>query len=193
MVRSALWVALLAAVSASLAVPDDGNGLDAATAFVPGAFIFEFEDNHVSGRKLLHDFIKTDHNQDPSSFHKKLANEDTTTRMEFNYKLFKGSSIQFNDATIAEDKATELANLPAVKQVWPVKLFQAPDPKVEWVGDPKMKPDLPFTKKAFNASTVDTFSPHIMTQVDRLRANGITGKGIRIAVIDTGVRFSENI
>lgn len=30
-----------------------------------------------------------------------------------------------------------------------------------------------------------------MTQVDRLRANGITGAGIRVAVVDTGIDFDH--
>lgn len=37
---------------------------------------------------------------------------------------------------------------------------------------------------------MDTFTPHVMTQVDMLRADGITGKGVKIAVIDTGVSLA---
>lgn len=61
--------------------------------------------------------------------------------MEFQYKLFKGASIQFNDVESAKDKAAKIAELPAVKQVWPVRLVQGPDAKVEWVGDPEMEPE----------------------------------------------------
>ncbi|KAI8803811.1 peptidase S8/S53 domain-containing protein [Cladochytrium replicatum] len=35
------------------------------------------------------------------------------------------------------------------------------------------------------------YSPHVMTQVDRLRAEGYAGKGIRISIIDTGVDFQH--
>ncbi|CCE32600.1 probable subtilisin-like serine protease [Claviceps purpurea 20.1] len=37
----------------------------------------------------------------------------------------------------------------------------------------------------------DTFALHLMTQVDRLRAKGITGKGVKIAVIDSGIDFTH--
>lgn len=36
-------------------------------------------------------------------------------------------------------------------------------------------------------ATADTFSPHVMTQVDRLRSQGVVGEGIKVAVVDTGV------
>ena len=36
----------------------------------------------------------------------------------------------------------------------------------------------------------DTFTPHLMTQVNKFRDAGITGKGIKVAVIDTGVSCS---
>lgn len=45
----------------------------------------------------------------------------------------------------------------------------------------------PLEKRAVNISVADTFTPHVMTQVDLLRADGITGKGVKIAVVDTGV------
>lgn len=43
-----------------------------------------------------------------------------------------------------------------------------------------------------NAYANNTFSPHVMVQADKLHAKGITGKGIKIAVIDTGVSFDDN-
>lgn len=50
MVRSILFVALAAAFSASLALGQATEDQNEATAFVPGAFIFEFEDNQVIGQ-----------------------------------------------------------------------------------------------------------------------------------------------
>lgn len=36
-------------------------------------------------------------------------------------------------------------------------------------------------------ATTDAYSPHVMTQVDRLRNQGVVGKGIKVAIVDTGV------
>ncbi|GJN68090.1 hypothetical protein PLICBS_002133 [Purpureocillium lilacinum] len=35
------------------------------------------------------------------------------------------------------------------------------------------------------------FSPHVMTQVDKLHAKGITGKGVKVAILDTGVDYTN--
>ncbi|KAK2596794.1 hypothetical protein QQS21_006123 [Conoideocrella luteorostrata] len=42
-----------------------------------------------------------------------------------------------------------------------------------------------------NKTTNDTYSTHAMAQVNKLRAKGFTGKGIRIAVIDSGIDYTH--
>lgn len=107
------------------------------------------------------------------------------TRMKLDYKLFKGVSVQLHDVENADKKAAKMAAMPAIKNMWPVEVFDIPTPKVQWTGSPA--PDSETSSLQKRANTTDTFSPHVMTQVDKLRAKGITGKGIKIAVIDTGV------
>lgn len=106
------------------------------------------------------------------------------TRMTFDYKLFKGVSVKLHDVEKAEEKAIKLASTPAIKNMWPVEVYSVPKTKVLWTGTPETDGAGALQKRA-NSS--DTFSPHVMTQVDKLRAKGYTGKGIKIAVIDTGV------
>lgn len=75
---------------------------------------------------------------------------------------------------------------PAVVNMWPVHAYDMPSPKVEWIGSPE--PSAPtLSRRAVANETMKDFSPHVMTQVDKLHEEGITGKGLRIAVIDTGV------
>jgi subtilisin family serine protease len=105
-------------------------------------------------------------------------------RMDMNFKLFKGASIQFKDAKKAEDKAAELASRGDVKNVWPVKLYSVPTHTVHSVGDAALST---LRRRQGAGPSNDTFTPHLMTQVDKLKAKGVTGKGIKIAVIDTGV------
>lgn len=42
-------------------------------------------------------------------------------------------------------------------------------------------------------SEMDIVSPHAMSQVDLLFKEGVTGKGMKIAVIDSGVSSSDKI
>ena len=104
--------------------------------------------------------------------------------MKFNYELFNGLSVQMHDHEKAKDKAAQLAALPAVKAVYPVKLYPQPNPKVDWVAPPNL--DSSVALESLRVAQ-DTFSPHVMTQVDKLHAKGITGKDTKLAVIDTGV------
>lgn len=40
-------------------------------------------------------------------------------------------------------------------------------------------------------TTPDTFSPHVMTGVDKLRAEGFLGDGIKVAIVDTGIDYNH--
>lgn len=105
--------------------------------------------------------------------------------MKFDYKLFKGVSVQLKDLSNHEDKAQKMAQLPAVKNMWPVTLIQAPNPKVEWVAGTNSLPAL--QSRDVSPTDPSNFPPHKMVQIDKLQAKGYTGKGVKVAVIDTGV------
>ena len=81
----------------------------------------------------------------------------------------------------------KIQSLAAVKKVWPVHIVTRPNDEVIWTGSsheavpPKYRPR--------QASGDDAISSHLMTQVDLLHAKGITGKGIRIGVVDDGVSY----
>jgi subtilisin family serine protease len=166
MVRVELAATLLAAATAVSARPNAGK---AALRTVPGAFIFEFDDAEDSSEVMG------------------TLSVEGTTRQTFNYELFKGVSVQLDDLEKAEEKAMRMAAMPAVKNMWPVQIISRPNPIVEWIGAPTSD-NLPAMLRKRDNET-DTFSPHVMTQVDKLRAEGITGKGISVAVIDTGIDY----
>jgi subtilisin family serine protease len=83
-----------------------------------------------------------------------------------------------------------MAQLPAVKNMWPVTLIQAPNPKVEWVAGTNSFPAI--QSRDVNSTNSGNFPPHQMVQIDKLQAKGYTGKGIKLAVIDTGVSGNES-
>ncbi len=109
--------------------------------------------------------------------------------VSFDSSIFKGASIQFHDAESAADEAEALAGLASVKRVWPNRVYDLPNDKVVWTGKSKDASAAQSNLKRQVAS--DTFSPHLMTQVDKLRAKGVIGKGIKIGVIDTGIDYTH--
>ncbi|RKU47717.1 hypothetical protein DL546_000830 [Coniochaeta pulveracea] len=106
--------------------------------------------------------------------------------MDLDFQLFKGASIQFKDLKNAAERAEQVASMPAVKNLWPVHVYSIPEHTVHSVGSPSAAE---YRKRADAAN--DTFTPHLMTQVNKLRAEGIDGKGIKIAVVDTGTDYNH--
>ncbi|KHN97107.1 subtilisin-like serine protease PR1C [Metarhizium album ARSEF 1941] len=170
MVGLSLVLSLVAAAAMVLAA--DAHSKKVVKSFVPGAYIFELEEGH-----------------DPAAFERSVG-KDGTTRMKLDYELFKGVSVQLHDVDKAHEKAAKLAATPAVKAVYPVQLFNMPKPKVEWVAQDNTKAPSGLLSSRADESP-DIFSPHVMTQVDKLRAKGITGKGVKIAVVDTGIDYKH--
>ncbi|KAH8738208.1 peptidase S8/S53 domain-containing protein [Ilyonectria robusta] len=170
MVRLSLVASLFAAVASAVTVEQIGN--KKGTTRLPGAYIFEFED-------------ESDH----ADFYSKTST-DGKTRMEFDFKLFKGASIQFNDHERAEEIAAKILELPAVKAMWPVRVYGIPEPRIDWQGTPGQE-YATMKKRSASETAKDIFSPHVMTQVDKLREEGYTGKGVKVAVIDSGIDYKH--
>ncbi|KAJ8120655.1 hypothetical protein ONZ43_g2690 [Nemania bipapillata] len=168
MVRSSFVLSLLASAGGFLS--SEAKNLPKAK-HVPGGYVVEFEDS-----------------QDSSEFFKTIGSK-AKTRMNFNSALFKGASIQFHDAGSAEEAAAALTNMASVKRVWPNRIYDLPKDNVIWTG--KSKDAATADNLVKRQSTSDTFTPHLMTQVDKLRAKGVIGKGIKIGVIDTGIDYTH--
>jgi len=111
-------------------------------------------------------------------------------RMKLDYKLFKGTSFQLKNVSDVDAAAAKIANMDMVKQMWPVRVFSVPKHEVVWKGNDQKLASAAL-KRRQSANSSDTFSPHVMTQVDKLRADGVIGKGIKIAVIDTGIDYNH--
>ncbi|KAG6117699.1 hypothetical protein E4U13_000846 [Claviceps humidiphila] len=169
MVRTYYIVASLLAVAASSLAIDPASKL-AKSIRVPGAYIFQLEDG-----------------QDVSAFEKSITG-DGKTRMKLEFELFNGLSFQLDDLKTAKEKVAKYAAMPAVKAVHPVILYDMPNPKIEWIA-PKGSTFEQSSLASRAEGGPDTYPPHVMTQVDKLRAKGITGKGIKVAVVDTGIDY----
>ncbi|UNI15141.1 hypothetical protein JDV02_001705 [Purpureocillium takamizusanense] len=109
-----------------------------------------------------------------------------TVRMHLNYKLFKGVSVQLHDAHKAKEQAANIASPASVKNVWPVEIHSLPklsDQRFAGAATAK-RDDTLFARDG--SPTKDDLTTHVMTQVDKLHVKGITGKGVKIAIVDSG-------
>ncbi|OHE90353.1 subtilase [Colletotrichum orchidophilum] len=138
---------------------------------IPGAFIVEFADD-----------------QDGSGFISQLEAETglakVSQRLNLQSKIFKGVSIHVEGSN--NETAQTIARLPQVKKIWPVPLISVPELDIAWTGKDKTSSKY---KRQFNST--DTWPPHVMTQVDKLRAKGFIGKGLKIGIVDTGIDYTH--
>ncbi|CAN9241094.1 unnamed protein product [Alternaria alternata] len=141
---------------------------------VTGAYIAELAESH-----------------DSASFYNTLEIDEggVEHRMNLNYKLFKGISFQIRNVSNADAAVAKIAEMDMVKQIWPVRVQARPRNEVVWEGQDRSSGQSALRRRQGGENTSDTYSTHVMTQVDKLRAQGITGKGTKIAIIDSGVDY----
>lgn len=77
--------------------------------------------------------------------------------------------------------AAEVATLPQVKSIRPAILVPMPQKIDSYIPTGPSDPRLP----------EDRLSTHVMTGVDKVHAQGIIGKGIKIGIIDTGIDYNH--
>ncbi|KAG5991893.1 hypothetical protein E4U43_003907 [Claviceps pusilla] len=139
----------------------------AAAGTLPGGYIIELEDGHDHAAVLDH------------------LKDDAAIRMHLDSKPFRGLSFQLHDLDDAGSKAKAVGDLQAVKAIWPIRTHEtASRKKFQVLAQPQ-------GNLVVRDNAADTFSTHVMTQVDQLRAKNITGAGIKVAVIDGGIDYTH--
>ncbi|KAF3911153.1 Cucumisin [Arthrobotrys entomopaga] len=142
-----------------------------AQRILPGAYIAEIKGTNTNAflDKVRSSGIKVNHRM--------------TLDQETN--IFHGISFDLEDDT-PENRA-KITSLGEVVQLSPVRLYEATAPIAKRVTEDVAK----FISKRAGAVTVDNYPPHVQGGVNKLRAEGFTGKGIRIAVVDTGIDYNH--
>jgi hypothetical protein len=74
--------------------------------------------------------------EDPDAVLRKIDESSATTKMTFDYQLFKGVSIQLNDEKTADSTLAEIQAMPGVR-TWHVRQIPRPNPEVLWIGRPE--------------------------------------------------------
>ncbi len=196
MLLSTLWLSALAATATSttlptipLIKPEDLTSKEVTQ----GGFIVQLK-NDASLTKRFGK--RSSHEQ----FHKRAPSLglDYKVRTEFtNEKLFYGVSIQLNQNKTTSEVQAILGGIPEVQAVWPIRMVSKPSP-AQVVGNFSA-----FTSKKSSAASgswtptddspvlplikgANVESTHKMADVDKLHAQGIKGKGIKIGIVDTG-------
>ena len=116
---------------------------------------------------------------------------DASVRTEFNSKIFKGVAVDFADVKNARETAVKVAANRRVKNVWPIRSHPLPRDVIHSTGAKAEQVASALARRQAGGNTTDTYSTHLLTQVNKLRDAGIRGKGIKVAVIDTGVGLSS--
>lgn len=131
----------------------------------------------------------------PSAFYAALEAEGLSLqhRMDLTFRFFKGVSfsIDHSNSTSTEktsDVISKIQRNAAVGGVWPVRssTLQMPENQL-----PSNTTSSPSRRSKRETKEEKPFSPHVMTQIDRLHAEGFTGKGVQVAIIDSGVDYTH--
>ncbi|USP79989.1 serine-type endopeptidase [Curvularia clavata] len=144
-----------------------------ASGILPGAYIVEFANAKET----------------PKTFYASLAASGVQVepRKDLRFRFFKGVSFQLKSSSSNSsgwDFLRQMKAQPQVKNIWPTRITTRAREESAVV-----PAQLQHAKR--QAVSQDTFSPHVMTQVDKLHAEGVTGKGYRVAIVDSGVDYTH--
>ncbi|PHH89748.1 hypothetical protein CDD83_5359 [Cordyceps sp. RAO-2017] len=106
--------------------------------------------------------------------------------------LWSSVKIVFDDRDQEDDAIGQLESHPCVQQMEIVQMLDRPVESVNTMGDEPSEQDelnnsLDSDSRPRRAAKNSRTMPHIMTEVSKLHAEGTTGQGVKIALLDSGV------
>ncbi|KAF3940882.1 Cucumisin [Dactylella cylindrospora] len=143
-----------------------------AQRIVQGSYIAELKGTDCDG------FLSKARSAGVKVNHRMTLDQDTN--------IFYGVSFDLEDDT-AENRA-KINAMGEVVQLSPVRLYDAVAPVAQRVTRDVARA---ISKRAAAGEATDVYPPHIQGGVNKLHAAGYSGKGIRIAVVDTGIDYNH--
>ncbi|WYZ40997.1 hypothetical protein EsH8_IV_001338 [Colletotrichum jinshuiense] len=118
-------------------------------------------------------FRKRDGTPDTEGFFEslKLTNNTAKPALNFTSEIFHGASFDLLNHTAIS--LQEIETLPEVEKLWPISVVTAVKPNASDI----MSEPLP------------KWDPHTLTNVDKVHKLGHTGKGVIVAIVDTGIDY----
>ncbi|QSZ30386.1 hypothetical protein DSL72_004909 [Monilinia vaccinii-corymbosi] len=170
-------LAFAACASAKLLSEETGNSkVPQSGSIIPGAYIVQFAPGHESDSTFYQNLS--------------LSGVDAVQRHVFPSELFAGTSFKLN----SEADVDKILSFDQVLSIAPVRLISLEPTTGQKGGDAKSRrlqsrsgPRI--SPRDINISN-DSFTPHIMTGVDKLHKEGLDGRGVKIAILDTGIDFT---
>ncbi|KAK6521524.1 hypothetical protein TWF506_001734 [Arthrobotrys conoides] len=143
-----------------------------AERFVPGAYIAEIKGTNANG------FLDRARASGIRVRHRMTLNQDTS--------IFNGVSFKLEDDT-PENRAT-INSWGEVVELFPLRIYDLAAPAAAPAAAEQVAQDVTeiLSKRAW---PVNLYPPHVQGGVDKLRAEGLDGHGIRVAVVDTGIDY----
>ncbi|KAL9949771.1 hypothetical protein D7B24_006427 [Verticillium nonalfalfae] len=173
---------LASAVGALADTPGPSTTAAAADAestsnIIAGAYIVELDDASPDAESLFKDLRADGLEVKPS--------------MDLKFRLFNGVSfrVESPDSVGADALTAQIAAKGAVKALWPVRGIRFPQFDPANAGPHNLSASTQQQHQRRALGDGDVYTPHLMTQVDKLRAEGFTGKGLHIGVVDTGIDY----
>ncbi|KAK6500002.1 hypothetical protein TWF481_010359 [Arthrobotrys musiformis] len=136
---------------------------------VPGAYIAEIKGTTANG------FLNKARVSGIKVSHRMTLDQDTS--------IFNGVSFKLEEDT-PENRA-KISSWREVVKLFPIQIYNSAAPMTEQVVE-----DVGKIIKRSNWP-VDSYPPHVQGGVDKVRAEGLDGQGIKVAIVDTGIDYTH--